>query len=258
MNMAREQREPMLNNFPLRTALCIAGLPRTMEYCFPSQKEHLLDVYHPDVFTFATAADRDRVVELYRPNMVCMLSEDFVLEEALKLRRGLSTIPYPPSALPSSYKMLQCVKNLRDWEHLGNFKYDVVFISRFDVKFKKIQPVEPPEQDTLYVPRVGGYWATPPAEPGIHWGGYSGHLCWTTSKVALQLANIYYDPQDWYKRSVESSGEWGNAAEYLLKFYCEQNGIQVKFVDIDMMLIRGTSEAPLSFNWQDLSAYPGY
>lgn len=248
----------MSNSFPLRTALCITGLPRTMEYCFPSQKQHLLDVYHPDVFTVCTTPEFHRVVDLYNPTGFIALTEEEVLEKATELRHGLTPVAYPPSALPFSYKAKLCVELMREWEKAQGYEYDLVFFSRFDVKFKSIQPVSLPEQDTLYVPRVGAYWATPPADPGIHWGGYSGHLCWTTSRVAEMISNIYYAPEDWHGRSCASSETWGNAAEYLLKYFCDNNGIQARLVDIEMMLIRGTSESPLSFNWQDLSAYPDY
>lgn len=247
----------MLNNFPLRTALCITGLPRTMEYCYPSQKQHLLDVYHPDVFVCASS-DKSRIQKLYNPTGMIFIDEDHALEEATRLRQGLTPVAYPPSALPFSYKTKLCVEQMRKWERDSGRPYDLVFISRFDVKFKSIQPVELPEENTLYVPRIGAYWATPPAEPGIHWGGFSGHLCWTTPRVAEMIANVYYAPEDWHGRSCASSETWGNAAEYLLKYFCDHNGIQARLVEIEMMLIRGTPEAPLSFNWQDLSAYPDY
>ena len=146
----------------------------------------------------------------------------------------------------------------RVWEEENERLYDVVFWSRYDVKFLSIPQVLTPEPNTIYVPRVGGYHITPPAEPGIHWGGYSAHLCWMSSAVADILIEMYFSEEDWVRRAVESSAEWGHVPEYMLKFFCDQKGIKAEFVNIEMMLIRGTAENPLSFNYQPLSDYPPY
>src|SRR3989304_4806894 len=50
----------------MRIALMMCGQPRTMEFCFPSQKKHILDAYHPDVFIYSDD-QRQRMIELYNP-----------------------------------------------------------------------------------------------------------------------------------------------------------------------------------------------
>lgn len=242
----------------MRVALCMVVMPRTMEYCFPSQKAHILDVYSPDVFIGTSAKDVTGISLLYNPVKIESIPEDEIVRKAGDLRKGKVVIPFPPSILPGTYKLKMAMELKRIHEAQNGFTYDVVIITRDDVKITYIEPITEVAPNTLYVPRIGAYWDTPPAEPGIHWGGHSMQLCWMSSEVADRIAHIYYEEEDWYKRSVESSPDWGHTSEYLFRYYCEQNRIRVQLVDINMMLIRGTSNAPLAYNNQPLTLYPEY
>ena len=78
-----------------------------------------------------------------------------------------------------------------------------------------------------------------------------------SSKVSDMTIGIYFEGEDNYKIAC-AVAEWGYIPEHVLKHYCDRNGIKAEFVDIEMMLIRGTSEAPLSFHHHPLSEYPEY
>ena len=114
------------------------------------------------------------------------------------------------------------------------------------------------KQNTFHVPLIGGYWDTPEDTPGIHWGGYSAHLCWGSSDVMNKIANIYFDAADYLTLATNATEKFGWAPEHVLKYFCDVNGIQAFFEDIEMMLIRGTSIHPMSFHNHKLSEYPEY
>ena len=78
-----------------------------------------------------------------------------------------------------------------------------------------------------------------------------------SSEVADGTAGIYFEGEDNFNLARQVA-EWGYIPEHVVKNYCDRNGIVAQFVDMQMMLIRGTNEAPLSFDHQPLSEYPEY
>jgi hypothetical protein len=243
----------------MRYALLITGQPRTMEFCFPSLKQHILDVYHPDVFVVSDE-QRERLIELFNPVGIDVRSQEEI-DELYKALRMKYVTPdqerVPAKDLSCVWKQYRAAEMRREYENTNGFDYDVVIQTRFDVKLLKVPPITMPKENTFYVPIRGGYWDTPPDEPGIHWHGYSTQLCWMSSKVSDMTIGIYFEGEDNYKIAC-AVAEWGYIPEHVLKHYCDRNGIQAHFVDIEMMLIRGTSEAPLSFHHHSLSEYPEY
>ena len=243
----------------MRYALLMCGQPRTMEFCFPSLKKHILDVYHPDVFV-CSDEQKERLKELFDPIRIDVRSQEVINVEYAEMRSRY----HPPEAetmvpkdLSIAWKVWRANQMKREIEAELSFTYDVVMISRFDVKFKCVPAIGEAEENVIYVPRVGAYWITPPDEPGIHWHGYSAHLCWMSSKVSDMTAGMYFEGEDVFKLACEVV-DWGYIPEHVFKFFCDRNGIRAQLVDIEMMLIRGTSEAPLSFHHQSLSNYPEY
>ena len=243
----------------MKSALIITGQPRTMEFCYPSLKRHILDVYKPDVF-LVSDAEESRMIELFNPVRI-----DIRRQEEIDIRYKTLRLRYTaPDREPVAAKDLSCAWKVyrasqlkQDFESRFEFIYDVVLITRFDVKFHCVPEIKTPEPNTLHIPRRGAYWITPPDKPGIHWHGYSAHLCWMPSPVADQLAGIYFQGEDNFKIASEVA-EWGYIPEHVTKNYCDRAGIRAVFEDMDMMLIRGTNEAPLSFQSTPLKDYPDY
>lgn len=239
----------------MRAALIIAGQPRTFEFCYPSLKRHILDVYQPDVF-ISTDSHRDRLTELYKPVGISVVEQEHLYNLAIEQRKSL------PSAMAVNdlcvtWKVNTAMQMKTEHEQANGFFYDVVIRTRFDVKFKSVPEIKA-QENTLHVPTVGGYWTTPPADPGIHWGGYSSHICWSTSEIMNGMASMYFDEKDYLTLAVNSGVPFGWAPEYVLKYYCDVNNINVQFENIDMMLIRGTSENPLSFDNRRISEFAEY
>ncbi len=244
----------------LRAALLLCGQPRTMEFCFPSFKRHIMDVYHPDIF-LVTDEQLERASELYQPVRAEAFSQETIDEQVRELRSAYVE-PEVGHGFPRSFsiawKTYRASLLRQAYEREQNIQYDVVLLTRFDVRFRRIQPITMPEANTLYVPKKGAYWTYPPDKPGIHWHGYSAHLAWGTPAVMDAVAGMYFEGADNLQLAYEASQEWGRVPEHVLKNFCDRNGIRASFTDIDMMLIRGTSEKPLAFDHKPLDAYPGY
>jgi hypothetical protein len=247
----------------LRYALLMCGQPRTMEFCYPSQKEHLLNKYLPDVF-ICTDDQEERMRELYQPKGLLILSQEFIDQRVAAIRADYDQNNLVPPALSVSYKYMRAARMLREQEIAQGWRYDVVFISRFDVAFDSIQPVDAIKPRTIYIPRNDAIWYKTSEEPGIHWGGYSGHLFWMSSEVAQEICNLYFCGPDWNRLSVLDRWEklnqpWGQNPEIVMKYFIENEGIVVELVEIAMMIIRGTSENPLAFDHvTPISRYPQF
>lgn len=245
----------------MKTALLLCGQPRTMEFCFASQKKHIIDVYQPDIF-ISTDEQLERITELYNPVYIDVRSQEEILAKAVNMRLKYNAPEneiMTRSNLSISWKYFKANQMKRTYEIMNNFRYDLVFVSRFDVKFKRIQKITDIKENTLYVPRIGAYHITPPDKPGIHWLGYSAHLCWMNSEVADKISgHTLLGDEDIVKLATEALPINGNNPEHVLKFFCERNNINVELVNIDMMLIRGTSDNPLSFHNLPLANYPEY
>lgn len=244
----------------MRIALLMCGQPRTLEFCFPSLKKHVLDVYHPDVFVCSDEQEA-RLIELFRPVKIDVKPQEYIDTEIANMRLRYHSPEDETMVhkdLSIAWKVWRAAQLKREFEAEEGFTYDVVLISRFDVKFAGVQPIENVEEKTIYVPRIGAYHITPPDAPGIHWKGYSAHLCWMNSNVADMMSSFYFEGEDTFKLACEVDPTWGRNPEHVFKFFCDRNGIRAQLVEISMMLIRGTADAPLSFHHQSLEKYPQY
>lgn len=235
----------------MKIALCLIGQPRTMEHCFPSLKKHLLDVYQPDVF-IVSDAEQERMMELFNPAAIEIHSQEEIWKELGERRYRYvnhSAETIPERDLSVGWKATRCSQLLSEYEAIHGI-YDIVFISRFDVKFIYINPVTSVDENTFYIPQVNAY-ISPPDPNGNHYGGYSAQLCWCNSRIA----HILLDPK-WGELYYQAVGKWHS--ESILKWTCDQNEIKAQHVNISMMIIRGTKENPLSFDLQPLRNYPEF
>ncbi len=238
----------------MRTALLMVGQPRTVEFCFPSQKKHLLDAFNPDVFICSDAYG-DRLIELYNPVMRMIRDNEPIFNEACAMRKNQTVVP--PINLSIAWKTYTASIMKKYWELVSGFTYDLVLLSRFDVKFNSTPSIDAVVENTFYTPIKGAYWITPPDAPGIHWHGYSAHLCYGSSSVMDFIGRMYFDAVDHYATACNSNKDYGFVPEYVLKHYVDTH-IHHELFDVDMMLIRGTSSNPLSFCNTSLSNYKEY
>jgi hypothetical protein len=235
----------------VKMALCLAGKPSTMEFCYPSIKEHILDVYNPDVFV-CSDEQRDRIDQLYNPVVTDIYAQEYITHQFEgRLPRYTICQTEPLKDLSVNWKVRRCGEELKLHEILLCEKYDVVAFSRFDVKFLHIAPIEIPEPNTLYMPTVDGL-LTNADQFGLHFGGYSTQLCWMSSDVAQKFSHFYDHMDELYQKR----NGWHN--EVMFKMYCDQVGIIPKLVDISMMIIRGTNDNPLATDLNPLSKYPQF
>lgn len=236
-------------------ALIIAGQPRTFEFCFPSLKKHILDVYRPDVF-ICTDDLEDRITELYKPIAITVVNQEKIFDLAIEKRKSLPSI-LAVNDLSIAWKVNTAMQLKSTYEQAYHFTYDTVITTRFDVKFKSVPTIKA-KPGAFHVPLIGGYWTTPPAKPGIHWGGYSTHLCWAGSEIMNKLSDMYFAAEDYLTLAVNTGVEFGWAPEHVLKCFCDLNRIEVVFENIEMMLIRGTNKNPLSFDSRRIAEFKDY
>lgn len=215
-----------------KIAFCISGQPRTMEFCFPSIKTHILDIYHPDVFIVSDSLE-SRIQELFNPIDIEIHTQD---EEWLAIgEKRTKYISHDPPTVPERnvsifWKSFRCGEMLREHERLHG-RYDIVLIGRFDVVIHRVQAIAVPEEGVLCVPRVDAH-LLPPDANGYHFGGYSAQLCWCSSRVASLLFDEYF----WSDQYYQLYNWWG--CEPMLRWFLERHGIKIQHVEIDMSIKR--------------------
>jgi hypothetical protein len=245
-----------------RMAFCIYGQPRTMEFCFPSIKKHILDVYHPDVF-ICSDSQGDRIRELYNPVAmeIHSVEEENELMGERRLQYGLiqhNNTPYPKfptQDLSVMFKTWRCGEMMKEHERI-NGVYDITSGSRFDSKYLSIEPIHDPQENTIYLPRVDANQGAADVR-GVHWGtGYSTHFWYGTSVIGRMLLDSY----NWSDEHYQATQEWNT--EKALKWRCDKDGIKIHYIEVRFMLIRGTNELPCAagVEWLPLSPiyYPEY
>jgi hypothetical protein len=244
--------KPKVEPFKGTSALCFYGQFRTGDFCYPSIKQNVLDISHPDVFIISES-DKKHLEELYHP----VRMENPTHEEIWK-KVGSKRTKYkihdwravPEKDVAVTWQAMRCNKLLSDYEKEHGI-YDVVMFARFDTKILYVQTITKPEENTLYVPYINACLMKPDSS-GKHFDGISSHFFWCTSATAHKLFDTYKHLDEYYKETTA----W--LAEDLLAWMCQKYSIVTKFVDISIMLIRGTSENPLAFYNQPLTEFPEF
>lgn len=240
----------------MKVAFLLTGKSQTYEFCFPSTKKHILDVYHPDVF-LCTDTGHDGILDLYQPKDYDIRPSSEIFNEATQLRVSKHGVPQydllKEKDLCTTWKGFRCNQLKQKYE--TSSKYDVVILGRFDVKYLYIQPIEKVEENVLYIPSKDAHQQIPGTD-GLTYRGYSTQLCWMTSTTADSLiGETFYGEKDYVK---ESGFKVNDEPEKLLKFVCGAKGIRREFVNIEMMLIKGTSFIPIAHDFGTLGRYPEY
>lgn len=251
----------------MKTALCIFGQPRTMEFCAPSVKTLILDKYHPDVFV-CSDSQGEKIKELYNPVNIQIYELCQILEQLGNRKSKYGTVipipgwPQPEmkfniSSIFSGLFMAMKCKEMVEEQELKTGKYDVIIVTRFDVKLLYIQPITRLEENTFCIPRIDAHqWEAD--ENGIHWHlGYSVHTWWGSSDIAKTLLNMYsWTDEYFYKVGVFCT-------EMMLKQFCDEHEVNIEYTDVTQMIIKGDKDHPRSCSMrygQELSAthYPEY
>jgi hypothetical protein len=241
----------------VRIAFLLSGSPRTFRFCFPSVKKHILDVYNPDVFI---CTESDEVLDLYNPvGWTEEGSQDAINKSAWDLRVSKFGVPkydlLKEKDLSATYKSLRVSQSRQKYEEVMGFKYDVILNGRFDVKYLYVDPIGEVKENTIYIPKIDAH-QQPIGEDGLLYKGYSMQLSWFTSKTAdILLGNAFFGERDYVK---ESGFQVNDEPEKLLKYMCDQHGIKPEYVNISMMIIKGTSEKPLAHDFGSLERFPEY
>jgi hypothetical protein len=235
----------------VKVAFLLYGCPRTYEFCFPSVKKHILDVYDPDVFICTDSEEEG--MNKYNPVFLEIRPEYEILGDAKRLRARFGESQVKNRELSSSWKVLQCTLAKKRYEHINNFIYDVVLFGRFDAKYLYIQPIESPQENTIYIPQVDARQEAP--KNGLTYNGYSAQLFWCSSQVADIMGTSYYAERNY---TGELKVEMNDEPERVFKYVCDENHICPQYVDIKFMIIKGTSDHPLAFDFKTLERYPEY
>jgi hypothetical protein len=240
----------------VRIAFLLSGSPRTFRFCFPSVKKHILDVYNPDVFICTESAE---VLDLYNPIWYDIRPQSMINKEALELRISKFGVPkydlLKEKDLSATWKSLRVGQLKREIEHKLGFKYDVILNGRFDVKYLHVDPIGEVKENTIYIPKIDAH-QQPIGADGLLYKGYSMQLSWFTSKTAdILLGNAFFGKRDYVK---ESGFQVNDEPEKLLKYMCDQHGIKPEYVNMNMMIIKGTNEKPLAHDFGSLERFPEY
>jgi hypothetical protein len=243
----------------MKIALCLYGQARTFEFCAPSVKKLIMDVYSPDVF-ICSDTQGDKLKELYRPVSMEIISDSEVDSKLDK--RGYpewASFPgWPQYHILISREMNYRYKEWRCGEMLKTYgPYDVVVVTRPDIKFLHIDPITMPEENYLYLPKIDAHqW--PADENGLFWHvGYSAHTWWSSYSTAQKLLDSYH----WCDDAFKALGCW--SGELMLRWYCDQNNIRIKQTNVTQMIIKGDKNHPRSDSFEfgeplSLTHYPEY
>lgn len=246
----------------LRMAVCIYGQPRNFEFCFPSLKKHLLNVYNPDVF-ICTDSQKNRIMELYNPVAIKIYTQEEINKE-IGPRRYMygKIIPCPnwptfqinpPNEMNLMFLVTKCNELIKSYEETHG-SYDVIVMIRFDIKFLYIQPIIIPKENILYLPRIdANQW--PVDKNGLYWAlGYANHTCWGTPAVIQLILDTYHWSDEYFKKVGVFCGE------IMLKRLCDDRDIKIQHTNVTQMIIRGNKEVPYAWNRLPLSKthYPQY
>ena len=241
----------------MRIAFLLSGQPRTFEFCYSSVKNLIMDVYHPDIF-ICSDEQRDKLIELYHPVGIDVRPQEEILDVALRQRKHLE-IPGDDVIKERDYstiwKSLRCGQMMWKYEEENGFRYDVVMMGRFDVKYLYIQPIEPVPDDIICIPKVDARLESPNSD-GLTYRGYSGQLMWCSAKTGDKIiGEMLFGKWDYIKYS---NYKVNDEPEKLFKYMCDVNGIRPQYVDIKMMIIKGQPFAPLAFDLGSLDRFPEF
>jgi hypothetical protein len=232
----------------MRIALCLFGQPRTYRFCSPSLHKHIIDKYNPKIF-ICSDGDEKGLREVYNPTTIETISWDEQYRRiGDRIYRYGETFPtpnryypqypyHPANDLLPLFKMQCCREMVRNYEEKYG-EFDVIIYTRFDAKFLSVQPIENIKKNTFYIPRVDAFGKA--ADPdGTFWEiGYCSHIWWADSETASKISSAFYWIDDVYRETRRWCGE------AMIKYYCDKMKINVKHVNVDFMLIRGTSQEP--------------
>ena len=215
----------------MRFALWMVGLSRTFEYCYPSIKQHILDVYSPDVYVCMDGNDA-RFAELYHPVEMHIVSPEENTKAIGDRPARYKTRPTESNVagdMSFIYKWAWCYNLMA-----GHGQYDVVMLCRPDVRIDKFEfDFSQGIQDkTIYLPKIDALGNKCDDDGTIYMGGWGGQLCFGTQETMRILA-LMYDDAD---KNYNDRQEWH--IERVFRHHGKKYGLSDKHFDIQFRIVR--------------------
>lgn len=138
----------------MKVALCLSGLARSVEECYPSIYKTLIQPYSTDVYIHTwriglQQADIDRIIELYKPTR-------YSIDESHVAIRDYSKIPYNWGTR-QVYNMYSMFDSIHRCNTLIENRYDVVIRCRFDLHFTEPILLEQYDMSKIHTKHQGHY-----------------------------------------------------------------------------------------------------
>lgn len=223
----------------MRIALCISGLLRTFEECFPLLKENII-LANPniqfDLFGYinsksiSIASDgtifenKDINFENYKFKNL-KVEEDPILPD-LSYQKSVHTLTTKPTLEGNIYYQLYGGKKSNqqrlDYETKMGFKYDFVAKIRTDMKFLSSVDLSNLEKDCIYIPVANDHH-------GLN------------DRFAIgddRNMNIYFNRYDFFMNRHDDIINYTTHAESNLKIYLSRESVTVKRLDFSYSLRR--------------------
>jgi SAM-dependent methyltransferase len=208
----------MENTSNKKIAICLSGLMRTYDLCFPALNEKILSKYDCDVFIHCwdtsewncAAVSANKINELYKPKSLII---EAPIEFNVGLTQSLNHQKRNVNGLASMfYKIFKCNELVSD-------DYDFIMRLRGDMFFTSDLPdLNNLKENTLYLPSYGNFC------------GYNDQFAIGSKNIM----NIYSDVFN----NLESLAKQVNMInpEFMLKKHIDNYGISVERLDFEYYL----------------------
>ena len=152
----------------MRTAVCLSGFPRTMEFSFAYFKKYILDELNPDIFFFGYSDDRNdissqKILDYYNPvsyfirEYTDQVQHEIWIDYGTPEIKNVRLVAGTPIQILSQYYNLFHSNRLKTlYERQNNFTYDLVIRARTDYYFYRgLTDLELETQpNTVYIPDI--------------------------------------------------------------------------------------------------------
>jgi len=212
----------------MKTALCLIGTGRSIEYTFNNLKNFLIDDIESDVIVYLTKNKKSPIAEEYFNTLddvnINVIEETPLDESAYQFLGGW---PAPTTTREIYLQMLKSRSYLNTLIEETNQEYDRVIFSRMDVIYEK------PVNDIIKDLDLSKTWI-----PEFHnWlGGYNDRFAVSNQENMFNYFSVY--------DNIDKYASEGHAlhAESTLKYHLNKMNIPVEKFDIKFSRVRGDVE----------------
>lgn len=216
----------------MKVAICISGLYRTFDECYPTIKEHIID-NNPD-FEFdiiSSFSTKENFIPNYNPSIFKKI--EFIEDSDLPdLTYQRNKYIYEVQVCNNNYYQLLGLKQVNELrkqvEQDKNIKYDFLLRTRPDVKFLSPVSLKDLDYNKIYLPYGHD-----------HRGGYNDRFAFGNRYLMDNYLNRYYF---WMKTHDDIPG-YITHAEANLKVYLNTLSIQVDRIPFNYCFRRPDQDA---------------